>query len=117
MVRFRDEKIRMITQNDPCLTSADLMECAWHGDGGEFGASIGRNHHLTKFWMRSQVPPGLQFFRGFAFNRSIETLKIGGLEERILLTLVPFFQNNPALKRLEVFYSMRCTESLELWHP
>jgi hypothetical protein len=32
----------MITQNDPCLTSADLLGLAWYGDGGEFGASIGR---------------------------------------------------------------------------
>jgi len=114
LVRCRDETILMITQNDPCLTSVDLMECAWHGDGGEFGASIGRNHHLTKFWMRSQARPGLQFFHGFALNRSIETLKIGG-DARILLPLIPFFKNNPALKHLEIVYSCFCTASLLTW--
>jgi Ran GTPase-activating protein (RanGAP) involved in mRNA processing and transport len=112
----RDERIRMITQNDPCLTYVDLMECAWYGHGGEFGASIGRNNHLTKFWIRFRARPGLQFFRRFAFNRSIETLIIGGLEERIVLSLIPFFQNNHVLRRLELLFSFyEDTSSLDTW--
>jgi hypothetical protein len=112
----RDEKLRMITQNDPCITYIDLMECAWYGHGGEFGASIGRNHYLTKFNLRFRVRPGLQFFHGFVLNRSIETLIIGGLEERILLSLIPFFRNNHSLMRLEIFFSSyEDTSSLLTW--
>jgi hypothetical protein len=116
---------RQVDSNDPSLLHADIgidptepnLEYSGYsphdGDWGEYGASIGRNTFIKKVdILIGNISQGdfESFARGFASNRSVQSLTIDCDElaaGEALGALLPFFMNNPAFKSLHIM----CAES------
>jgi hypothetical protein len=114
---------RQIDRNDPSLRHAEIgiesMDYSYiphDGDWGKFGASIGRNTFIEEVDINISHGDFESFARGFASNRSVQSLTIfceelanGGA----LGALLPFFMNNPVFKSLRVEYaSPTCLRAL-----
>ena len=114
---------RRVDSNDPSLLHADIgidptesnLEYSGYsphdGDWGEYGASIGRNTFIEKVdILIGNISQGdfESFARGFASNRSVQSLTIDCDElaaGEALGALLPFFMNNPAFKSLHIKYA------------